>query len=127
MVLKQKALYELPDADHTDINDLRNFVHNEEMGGRWLQHPEDTIWETLEHNGKYIAQQKDLVRLNGSNEARYMETRDSFTRWLWGPFLEFIHRFFARFKVPCPLVFRRSYPIRRLTVVLAREQLRWKL
>jgi hypothetical protein len=95
LLLEQKALYELPEADDIDINDLNNFCHNEQMGGRWLQHPEDTIWETLEEKGgKYKAQQKDLVRLSGHE--RYV---DPFTRWLWGPCLQFIHQIYSKFKV----------------------------
>lgn len=66
LLLEQKALYELPDADHIDINDLNNFANSEELGGKWLAHPENTIWAILEDNGKYIAEQKDLVRLSGS-------------------------------------------------------------
>lgn len=59
-----------------------------------MQHPEDTIWETVEDRGKYVAEQKDLVRLSGSS--RYV---DPFTRWLWGPFLDFFHRkIYSRFR-----------------------------
>jgi hypothetical protein len=95
LLLEQKSLYELPEADDIDINDLNNFAHNEQMGGRWLQHPEDTIWETLEEKGgKFKAQQRDLVRLSGSE--RYV---DPFTRWLWGPCLQFVHQIYSKFKV----------------------------
>lgn len=99
LLLEQKALYELPEADDIDINDLNNFVQCEETGGRWLQHPEDTIWETVEdENSKnFKAQQKDLVRLSGST--RYS---DPFTKWLWGPFLQHFHNIYMRFVVSTP-------------------------
>jgi len=95
--LQQKSLYELPVANDIDTNDLNNFVHNEEMGGRWLQHPEDTIWETAQPKGskKYKAEQKDLVRLSGGD--RY---QDPFTRFLWGPFLQFVHSIWSKIRHP---------------------------
>lgn len=66
------------------------------MGGRWLSHPEDTIWETTMHaKGKFKAEQKDLVRLSGSD--RYL---DPFSRWMWGPFLQFFHRIYSRIRKP---------------------------
>ncbi|KAE9970926.1 hypothetical protein BLS_004686 [Venturia inaequalis] len=92
LLLEQKALYELPSADHIDINDLNNFANNEEAGGEWLAHPENTIWAIVEDNGKRLAEQKDLVRLSGSE--RYA---DPFTQWLWGPFLQFFHRIYSKF------------------------------
>ncbi|TLD20917.1 ATP synthase subunit gamma [Venturia nashicola] len=92
LLLEQKALYELPSADHIDINDLNNFANNEEAGGEWLAHPENTIWAIVEDNGKRLAEQKDLVRLSGSE--RYT---DPFTQWLWGPFLQFFHRIYSKF------------------------------
>ena len=78
-----------------DINDLNNFAHNEEMGGRWLSHPEDTIWETIQDKGKYKAEQKDLVRLSGGD--RYI---DPWQRWIWGPCLQFFHRAYSKIRRP---------------------------
>lgn len=84
----------MPSADHIDINDLNNFANNEDAGGEWLAHPENTIWAIVEDNGKRLAEQKDLVRLSGSE--RYT---DRFTQWLWGPFLQFFHRIYSKFRV----------------------------
>jgi hypothetical protein len=93
--LQQKSLYDLPPADDIDTNDLSNFIHNEEMGGRWLRHPEDTIWEIIQEKGKYKAEQRDLVRLSGDD--RY---KDPFSRFLWGPALQFFHRGWSRIRHP---------------------------
>jgi hypothetical protein len=93
--LQQKSLYELPAADDIDTNDLYNFIHNEEMGGRWLRHPEDTIWETIRDKGKYKAEQRDLVRLSGDD--RY---KDPFSRFIWGPALQFFHQGWSRIRHP---------------------------
>jgi len=93
--LQQKSLYDLPPADDIDTNDLYNFIHNEEMGGRWLRHPEDTIWETIQEKGKYKAEQRDLVRLSGDD--RY---KDPFSRFIWGPALQFFHQGWSRIRHP---------------------------
>ena len=96
LLLQQKSLYDLPAADDIDTNDLYNFIHNEAMGGRWLRHPEETIWETIkEKRGKYKAEQKDLVRLSGDD--RY---RDPFSRFVWGPALQFFHQGWSRIRHP---------------------------
>src|SRR5262249_16985368 len=81
--------------DDIDTNDLYNFIHNEEMGGRWLHHPEDTIWETIREKGKYKAEQRDLVRLSGDD--RY---QDPFSRFIWGPALQFFHQGWSRIRHP---------------------------
>lgn len=67
------------------------------MGGRWLSHPEDTIWETIQPKGskKYKAEQRDLVRLSGDD--RY---EDPFTRFLWGPFLQLFHSVWSKIRHP---------------------------
>jgi len=96
LLLQQKSLYDLPSADDIDTNDLYNFIHNEEMGGRWLPHPEDTIWQTIrEKRGKYRAEQRDLVRLSGDD--RY---KDPFSRFIWGPALQFFHKGWSRIRHP---------------------------
>jgi len=103
MLLEQKALYELPEASDIDINDLNNWANDEDCGGRWMEHPEDTIFECFEVKGKYKAEQKDLVRLSGS--ALYT---DPFTRWLWGPFLQSFHNIYTRFRVRLFFLVERS-------------------
>ena len=65
------------------------------MGGKWLSHPEDTIWETMQEKGKYKAEQRDLVRLSGGE--RYI---DPWQRWMWGPCLQFFHRVYSRIRKP---------------------------
>lgn len=99
LLLEQKALYELPAADHLSVNDLNNFAQAEALGGRWMEHPEDTVFEIFKEDGKYKAEQKDLVRLSGS--ARYS---DPFTRWFWGPFLQSFHDVYRRFRVLLPFL-----------------------
>ncbi|KAL9081166.1 MAG: hypothetical protein Q9157_000257 [Trypethelium eluteriae] len=90
-LLQQKRLYELPKADDLSVKELYNFVHREESGGRWLDHPEDTIWE-VDDQGRQL--QKDLVLLSGG-----FHNRDAFTRFLAGPLLEAFHSIYKRFRV----------------------------
>lgn len=85
----------MPSAEDIDTNDLYNFIHNEEMGGRWLSHPEDTVWEIFQEKGKYKAEQRDLVRLSGDEKYK-----DPFSRFLWGPALQLFHQGWSRIRHP---------------------------
>lgn len=67
-----------------------------------MEHPEDTVFEIFKEDGKYKAEQKDLIRLSGS--ARYS---DPFTRWFWGPFLQSFHDVYRRFRVLLPFLKKR--------------------
>lgn len=102
LLLGQKALYDLPAADHIAVNDLNNFANCEALGGSWMEHPEDTVFEIFYEDGKYKAEQKDLVRLSGA--ARYS---DPFTRWFWGTFLQFFHDVYRRFRVPASFLAKK--------------------
>ncbi|KAF2090985.1 hypothetical protein K490DRAFT_53909 [Saccharata proteae CBS 121410] len=90
-LLEHKLVNDLPRPDNYSVQSLYDFVHKEETGGRWLQHPEDTIWEVWD--GKQ--QQKDLVTLSHN-----FRNQDSFTRIVTGPILEGFHRLYKRFAKP---------------------------
>ncbi|KXT18229.1 hypothetical protein AC579_2892 [Pseudocercospora musae] len=86
LLLQQSQLHELPKADTTFVKSIWSAID-------FLEHPEDTAYAIDDETGKAV--QSDLVTLN-----RAFRQQDPFTRFFTGPFIEWFHGLYKRFRKP---------------------------
>lgn len=91
MILEHNKLYELPTPSDNDVDDLFNYLHSDDTGGRWLEAPENTPWEVDESRKR---KNQDLISLNVRRTSD-----DIVTKWMNDSLAYYIHKFFGKRKV----------------------------
>lgn len=94
LLLDQKRLHELPSPDSTFVDSIFNYINSKKTPKPgWLGHPEKMIYAVWDEDRKPI--QPDLVTLN-----RDFRTRDAFTAFFTGKFLDWWHNLYKRVRKP---------------------------
>ncbi len=91
MIIEHNKLYELLTPSDNDVDDLFNYLHSDDIGGRWLEAPENTPWKVDESRKR---KNQDVISLN------VRRTSDDVVAKGMNDSLAYcIHKFFGKRKV----------------------------
>jgi len=91
MIPEHNKIYELLTPSDNDADDLFNYLYSDDIGGRWLEAPENTPWEVDESRKR---NNQDLISLTVRRTSD-----DVVTKGMNDSLAYSIHKFFGKRKV----------------------------